>query len=228
MAMTEQQIIDTVFALYETDTTGWDTTSEEYLAARTYCNVAIGKWEHYDNTEWRDLWGTLTAAATGTKTLTAGTTAYLCPTNFVRASSWVRTVASSGAITWWQVIPVEMVAKMAASDDHFCYFTGNVKDGFYVNFNSRITLTTGDTINYEYYKSATQFSVTSSTTEIPDPYYIVYFVLARFLHNDGEDNTEELQEADDRLETMRVKNMSLLYDIPDTIQETLGTSGFEA
>ena len=53
--LTEQNIIDIVYALYETDTDSWSATSDEYLAARKYSNVAINRWEKYDNTEWREL-----------------------------------------------------------------------------------------------------------------------------------------------------------------------------
>ena len=45
MALTENDIIDIIYALYETDTDGWGTGDDEYLAARKYCNVAISRWE---------------------------------------------------------------------------------------------------------------------------------------------------------------------------------------
>lgn len=228
MALTENNLIDTIYALYETDTTGWNATDEEYLAARKYINIAISKWENYDNTEWRDLWSTLTDAADGTKTTTASTYSYSCPTNFKRPSSWVRTLDTNSGVTWWAVVPPNKLASKANSVDKYCYFTGNVADGYSLNFNAKKALTTGHTINYEYYKVATVFDETTDTSEIPDPYYLVYFSLARFLHNDGEDNIEELQEADDRLESMRVVNMSGFFDIPDNVEETINTkSGFE-
>lgn len=222
MALTENQILDIVYALYEGDDDGWETTSDEYLAGRKYCNAAINRWEHYDNTEWRDLFSTLTAAADGDKTTTAGDYSYDCPTNMVRPASWVRTGEQ-----FWEVIPPEKVPQYTDTKAYWCYFTGNVKDGFDLNFNPEINLTTGTTIYYEYYKAATTFDDASDTTEMPDPYFIVYFVLARFLKNDGEDNSEELQEADDRLETMRVANMSGYYSIDDNIDAAATrTAGF--
>jgi hypothetical protein len=113
------------------------------------------------------------------------------------------------------------VAKLSSSWDRFCYFSGNVKDGFKLNFNKNLSMGTGDTISYEYYKSATSFTSPTSTTEMSDPYFIVYFVLSRFIKNDGDDNLEELQESDEKLEQMRVANMSGLYDIPEQVETSL-------
>jgi len=220
-ALSEQTIIDIVYSLYETDTTGWDTDSSEYLAARNYANAAISRWENYNNTTWRELWSTLTAAADGTKTLTASTYAYNCPTNFKRPSSWVRT----GDDLFWTVVSPEHLARLVDSQDYFCYFTGSVKAGFKVNFNPNLTLTTDDAIEYEYYKTATQFAAITDTTEMADPYFIVYFVLARFLKNDGEDFSDEANQAEEILDNMYVANMTGLFDVPDSIDKTLNADG---
>lgn len=222
--MTENSIIDIVYSLYETDDDGWDVGSDEYLAARKYCNTAIARWERYDNTTWRDLWATLTAAADGTKTLTADTYDYTCPTNFLRPGSWVRTGSTP---QFWQVLPPEKVAEMDSSTAYYCYFTGNVKDGFTLNFNPELTLTTDDVIYYEYYKTATTFTAITSETEMADPYFIVFYVLARFLKNDGEDYSEEGNQADDLLENMRVVNMSSYQNIPNQIEQSItNNAGF--
>lgn len=224
--LTEESIINIVYSLYETDTTNWEATEEEYLAARQYANVAIRRWEFYDNTKWRELFSTLTASTEESlvKTLTAGTYTYTAPVDMRSPSSWVRTLDGSDNPTFWTVIGNEKSAQYANSSDKVCWFTGNFKDNFVLNFNSNVTLTTSHTINYEYYKTASVFSATTSTTELPDPYFIVYFILARFLKNDGEDNMEELQEADDRLETMRVSNMSGVFGVPDDLEETISTN----
>ena len=226
MALTENDIIDIIYSLYETDTDGWGTGDDEYLAARKYCNVAISRWEKYDNTVWRELWTKLSDASDGDTSLTAGTYAYDCPSDFIRSSSWVRT---GDTPTFWQVIDPSELADHDLSNDtsNFCYFTGNPADGYDLNFNPNVTLTTGDTIYYEYYKTASLFSATTSTTEMSDPYFIIYYVLARFLKNDGEDYEEEANQADDLLENMRVMNMSGFAHIPNPIQEAIsGNSGF--
>ncbi len=230
-ALTETEIILIIFELYEGDNTGWTSTSSEYISARAFCNAAIRKWERYDNTVWRDLFTTLTANTQSSpalvKTLTAGTYTYTCPTDFLRPCSWVRTVSSGGTVTFWEVIPPEKVAKLDENSGYFCYFTGSVKDGFVLNFNSELTLTTGDTITYEYYKQATLLTATTSTTEVSDPYFIVYYVLARILKNDGEDYTEEEAQWKELLENMKTANMSGYFDVPNTVEDPLsGLAGF--
>lgn len=223
MALTENNIIDIVYSLYETDDDGWDATSDEYLAARKYCNTAIARWERYDNTVWRELWGTLTDAADGDKTTTASDYSYDCPTNFIRPCSWVRVGSTP---TYYQVLSPDKLAErdLASDKSNFVYFTGNPKDGYDLNFNNNLTLTTGDNVYYEYYKSATTFTATTSTTEMTDPYFIVYYVLARFLKNDGEDYSEEANQADDLLENMRVANMSGYQHIPNTVNEPISNN----
>jgi hypothetical protein len=218
--LSENDIIHIVYAMKEGDDDGWETASDEYLAARRYCNVAINIWEFYESTIWRELWSTLTAAADGTKTTTAGTYSYACPTNFVRAGSWVRINGELFSI----VVP-ERVASLTESDSNFVYFTGSIKDGFSLKINPRLTLKTGNVIEYEYYKTATKFTTTTSTTELSDPYFIVYFVLARFLKNDGEDFGDERDMYENKLELMQTTNISGYFGISDPLSETLETQG---
>lgn len=221
MALTENNIIDIIYSLYETDNEGWDTTSSEYLSVRNFCNAAIKKWETFDNTTWRELWGTLSGAADGDKTITAGTYNYDCPTNFLRPSSWVRTTDANDANTTWKVVSPEELARYTNSQDNFCYFTGNPKDSYQIHFNPNVTLTTGDTINYEYYKTATTFTTTTSVTEVPDPYFLVYYSLARLLKNDGEDYSQEDNQWHELLENMRVANMTGYFDISDPLKHSI-------
>lgn len=227
-AISEQSLFNIIYALYEGDTTNWSVTSDEYLSARVYANAAINRWEQYDQTNWRELWGTLTSAATGDKTTTLNDWDYTCPSDMVKPASYVRTVNSSGNSIYWDVRPLAQIPSLATATGYFCYFTGNVKDGFTLHFNPNVPLVTGDTINYEYYKAASTLTTTTSTTEMADPYFIVYFVLSRFFENDGEDGraSKAFQEAESRLENMRTNNMVHLEGVSDDIEEGLGSSGF--
>lgn len=223
--LAENAILDIVYALYEGDATGWTTTSDEYLAGRVYANAAINRWEFYEQTNWRELWVTLTDAADGDTTLTAGTSSYDCPTDMIKLSSFVRTLDASSNPTFWQVVPLSKVPSLAGSTGYkYCYLTGNIKGGFDLHFNPSITLTTGHTIEYEYYKAATQFAAITDTTEMPDPYFIVYFVLSRFHENDNESgkSSKAFQEAEARLENMRTNNIIGLEGVSDVIESTLG------
>lgn len=221
-ALSELTIINTIYALYETDDAGWDSTSSEYVTAREYINAAVKDWASRDT--WRDLWTTLTASTqtvpTLVKTTTAGTYAYTCPTDFAYPNSWVRTTDGSNN-TFWSVVTPEFAAKYASDYSYYVYFTGSVKAGYVLNFNPRITLTTGHTINYEYYKTPTVYSGTTSTSEIPDPYYCVYYALARFLRNDGEDFSYEEGKAREIMDSMLTRNQQGYWDISNAIDEPL-------
>ena len=217
--MTENSIIDAIYSLYETDDTNWGVTSTEYLTARVFINAGLQDWAMRQT--WRELWSTLTSASDGTKTLTAGTWAYDCPTNFSYPNSWVRTTTGT-TNTFWKVIPSEMIAKYSSDEGYFCYFTGSVADGFTLNFNSRKTLTTGHTINYEYYKTPTTYTAITTESEIPDAYYLVYYALVRLLKNDGEDFSLEMAKAQEIMDRMETNNIQGYWDISNQIEEPLG------
>ena len=218
--LTENNIIDAVYSLLEGDNDGWETTSDEYLAARVYCNAAINLWEFYETTTWRELFVKLTDAADGDKTTSADTYTYTCPTDMRTPSSWVRINGE-----YYKVFSPEKIAHLSDNYGKWCYFTGSIKDGFTLNLNSKLTVTGSQTIEYEYYKTATKFTTTTSTTEVPDDYFIVYFVLARFLKNDGEDYGEERDLYENKLDLMQTLNDSGYIGMNDYLPESVETEG---
>jgi len=233
--MTEQQILQAVYTAIEADTTDWGTSDDEYLAGRRFCNEGINKWETaiIETTgsqmpvRWRELWTKLSDASDGTKTITAGTTSYATPTNFVLPSSYVRTVSSSGVSSFYEVYPPEKVSMLSNSYGYWCYFVGNQKDGFTLNFNPRLTnLKTGDTINYEYYKSATTFTTTTSKTEMADDYFLVHHVLAQFYKDEDLDLYKVHRDISNaKLDQMISNNQLGYWNVESTVDETLsGTS----
>jgi len=236
-AMTEANILNAAYTNVEGDTTGWDSSSEDYLAGRRWANQAINKWENYINSRsgsqlpirWKGLWTPLSASASDVvKEITAGTYTYDCPTDMKYPASYVRTVRN-GNSTYWDVVGPDYVPSLDDSTYHYCYFTGNQKDGFTLNFNPELTLTTGDTISYEYYKTATTFTATSSTTEMDDPYFIVAYVTAMFMKDDDPDQFKVfMDEAESRLDQMATNNIIGLEGVDDVIKETLkgGNIGF--
>ena len=220
-ALSEKQIINNAYYLLEKASELWTAgTSDEYLTARGLANIAINRWEMYDSTKWKELFSTLTAASDGIKTITAGTYTYACPTNFRYPSSYVRIVDSGGSSSFWQVINPAMISYYANSSQRVVWFTGNVKTGFTLNINSyNITLTTGHTINYEYYKQATLFADTTDTTEMADPYFISYYIAAHMAEEGVDPDLNTMAEA--RLEAMRTQNMSQLFGVSDDIPNSL-------
>ena len=53
--MNEESIIQSVYFLVEVDSEPWGTADDEYLTARGLCNIAIDRWEKYENTTWNEL-----------------------------------------------------------------------------------------------------------------------------------------------------------------------------
>lgn len=215
--LNENDILTLVYSAYENDNTTWSSTSAEYLTARNLCKEAIARWAYVEGGTWDELFSTLTAAADGTKTTTAGTYTYGCPTDMripPQPEDYVRIVNSAGASSHYRVMPLSKVQQLDDLTDRLCWFTGNPKLGYTLNINSGITLTTGDTITYEYYKNPTYLTTTTSTTEMANPYYIVHFVLYRMYKSDGllNESREELQMAEDLLDEMKAMNTSIIAD----------------
>lgn len=212
-ALSEQTIVNNAYYLLEQDSEVWETDSSEYLTARGLANIAIDRWEKYDNTTWKELITKLADAADGTKTVTAGTYSYSTPTNFVRPLSFVKIGDKT-----FDVIEPQKLAQFKDSVGTFCYFTGNAKAGFKLNINPNLTLTTGDTIEYEYVKAATKFAATGDTTEMSDPYFISYFIAAHMGEEGIDPNLFDNAEA--RLDQMRTMNMSGLWGVANTIDSS--------
>lgn len=218
--MTEQQIINSTFYLLEKDSDVWATTDDEYATARGLLNVGVRRWEHYDNTTWRELWTTLDDASDGTKTTTADTYDYSCPSDFRRPGSYVR-IAGSTSSNYYRVLPLEEVQKHWNNSDQWCYFTGNPADGYTLHFNPRLTLTTGQTIKYEYYKAASTTSAASDTVDMSDPTYLSYFIAAHM--SESTDNVDNVffTISEGLLDQMKIKNMSGVWANPDNIEPNL-------
>lgn len=215
--LTESNIMDLIYSAYENDDSTWSATSAEYLTARNLTKAAIMRWAYIEGGAWAELFSTLTAAADGTKTTTAATYTYGCPTDMrvpPQPEDYVRIVNSGGASSYYRVIPHSKVQQIDDINDRLCWFTGNPKLGYTLNINSGVTLTTGDTITYEYYKNPTYFTTTTSTTEMSNPYFIVHYVLYRLYKSDSllAEAREELQMAEDLLDEMKAMNTSIITD----------------
>jgi hypothetical protein len=173
-------------------------------------NVAISIWEKEEGVLWKELYTTLSAAADGDKTTTAADYTYDCPTDFVFVVGFVRTV-SNGTSTYYRVIQPNQVSLMDDTSGKWCYFTGNTSTGYDLNFNPGLTLTTGDTIAYEYYKTASAVSTGTDKFEMSDPMFAVYYALAELKKDEGD--TSGFTVATQKLEAMKtLNNMTAEYN----------------
>jgi len=219
--MTEQEIINQVFALLEKDSDVWATTDSEYLTARSFLNMGMRRYSNYENTTWRELWTDLTSASTGDKTVSASVFTYDCPTDFVRPGGWVTTTSSDGGVTFWNVLPTEEVGKHASDTSNFVYFMGNPRSGYDLKFNPSSTPTTGSTINYPYYKTPTTSSSTSTVLEIGDPNFLSYFIAAHMSESSDSVDGNFFQMAEGLLKQMKSTNNSGIWGTPNNIQDSL-------
>lgn len=210
--LTESEIIDQIYSTYEVDDTTWSSSDAEYLTARRLCKASIMRWEYLEGVRWNELFATLTAAADGTKTTTAGTYTYGCPTDMRVPPQPEDYVRINGE--YYQVIPLSKVQQMKLSTDRFVYFTGSPKLGYTMNVNPNLTLTTSHVIEYEYYKTATYFTTPSSTTEMANPFFIVHDVLSKLYRGDGllTESRDELQIAENLLQEMKAEATELITD----------------
>ena len=215
-ALTESEILDLVYSMYESDQDTWAATSDEYLTARRYCKAAILRWEYEPGVLWTQLYKRLSSAADGDKTTNASDYSYACPTDMRLPP---KGDDQSPDYVWlndtpYMVLPVSKVQQMQTSQDNWCYFTGSQKDGFTLKFNPNLTIIAGLTIEYDYYKQASYFTAPTSTTEMENPMFIVHYVLSRFYKNDGlsGESSQEMQIAEQMIEQMKENAFVVIDD----------------
>jgi hypothetical protein len=218
---TENSIINNSFYLLEKDSDVWASTDSEYLTARGFLNMGVQRWSSYDNTTWRELWTDLNSASNGNKTVSSAVWTYDTPTDFVRPGGYVTTTDSAGGVTFYKVLPNEEVGKYATSPDNWVYFKGNKHSGITLEFNPLCTPTVGGTINYPYYKSATQSSATSTVLELSDPNFLSYFIAAHM--SDSSDTVEPnfFAVAEGLLKQMKSVNNSSVWGVDFNIEPSL-------
>lgn len=207
--LTENEIIDQAFYLSELDVDVWETDSDEYSLARGFLNDGINRWENFENTKWRDL------IATNSIPLTTAHS-YNCASGMAYPGSWVRTGEQ-----FWTIVKPENIAQYSGDDAYYCYFLGNKKDGYTLNFNSRLDIPTG-TADFEYYKKAFKTTAPTDQVEMSDPSFLSYWIASKL----GEDgmNIDLFNIAEDKLKTMRILNMSGYFGVPDLIENSITDS----
>ena len=190
--------------LYEGDNDTPGATTSDYLTRRGLMNVGIVTWEK--EAQWRELFVKLADAADGDKTTGADDADYDCPTDFVFVVGYLRI-----GTTKYPYYPQEKVQLISSSDSStkFFYVTGNTNTGFDIHIHPAPS-SAGDTITYEYYKTATELSATTTVFEMSDPYFAIYFALSKLYEQDGKmgEAQKAFMEAGSRLERMKTANVT--------------------
>jgi hypothetical protein len=219
--MTENDIIDQSFYILEKDSTPWEEGDDEYTTARGFLNLGVKRWEHYENTTWRELWILLSNASGGQSTVSAATWNYDAPSDFIREGGYVTTTASDGSVTFWKVLPPEEYQKYADSTANICYFSGNSNSGHSLNFNPKTTPSVGATIEYPYYKAAVTSSATSTVLEPSDPNFLSYFIASHMSESTESIDPDLFTIAEGLLKQMKSKNNSGVWGVPFNIEDSL-------
>lgn len=206
--------------------TSWN-HRENLLAA------AINIWDNQGHL-WNELWTTLADASDGDKTTVAGTTTYDMPTDFRFLGSYVRTTDTDGNHTFYEIVQPQGGEIYKNTSVKKCYVTGNKSAGFKLNFLQEPSA--GETINYPYYKEPTNPTTSTDVIEMSDPFFAVYFTLAKLHEQEGAGDRARAAYsiADEKLKQMKIRNMMLPHDQTNRAQDDdfrkgrggFGVSGF--
>jgi hypothetical protein len=191
--------------LYEVDSTAPTAGDEDYTVWTGLLNVAKNLWENEEGVLWRELFVKLADAATGDKT-TDGTTSYTCPTDFVFPASayvWIGTVP-------YKVIKIEDLQLYENDTGEWCYFVTGASPT--LEFNPNLTMDTGSTISYNYYKYATKLTTGTDKIEMSDPMAAVMFVVGELKKEEGDASALEVY-------TQKVKAMATKNEMPTWLQD---------
>lgn len=205
--MTVDQILQQIHRTYELNADYPASGEDDYALRLGLVNDAITKWSQQESVLWRELYTSLSAASTGTKTTTINVSSYATPTDFASISSFPKITSATGSLYYPFAKNDEVMNLLRdSSSKQFFYISG--KPGAYkINFNPAASAT-GNTISYDYYKTPAVMTSGSDVPEMSRPLYIVYDVLASLYEGDIRTDmvTKYLQLAKGVMDEMIVLN----------------------
>ena len=207
--------------LLELDSDPPSSGDEDYTVWTELANIAVNIWEDEEGMQWGELFGKLADAPDGTKTTTTATS-YSVPSLFRYPASGYVWLGSGTNKTAFKVIrQADIQLYENDSAGRWCYF---LQDGSpTLEFNPNLTIESGQTISYNYYKYANALTTGASTFEMSDPMYAVFFALAVLTKEEG--NQLWLGIAEQKMEAMKTRNIILPEYQENTITDHT-SSGF--
>jgi hypothetical protein len=204
--------------LFEADSTPPTSGEEDYTVWTSLINTAVNIWESEEGVTWRELFVKLADAPDGDKTTSAGDHSYAVPSLFNFPSSAYVWLGSGNQKVAYQIIPQEKVQLMENNSDRWCYFLMDTSPT--LEFNPNLTINGGDTISYNYYKFASKLTTGSSTFEMSDPFFAIYYTLSELKKDEGD--TSALPIATQKLEGMKTRNISPSWYQEDSLNDGIG------
>lgn len=202
--------------LFEGDSTAPSSGEEDYTVWTGLINTAVNLWENEEGILWNELFVKLADAATGDKTTSAGDLSYAVPTDFRFPASGYVWLGTGTSKTAYKIIKQEQVHLFENDSGNWCYF---LMDGSpTLEFNPNLTFSGSQTISYNYYKHATSLTTGSSTFEMSDPMFAIYYALSELRKDEGD--TSSLTIATQKLEAMKTRNY-----MPNNFQDDSLLSG---
>lgn len=225
---------DAIFAAYytqyRTEAVTPASTDDEYTIALGLANEAINRWANYDNTYWKQLFGTLQLNGDGDNVIATATTQYAAPSDMQEAGGYLR-LYDSNNVTQQRIPIVEpQDAQFRNDNTSYCYFIGDPGNGFTLIINPvPSTAMVGLNMDYVYYRQPTLMTAGSSITEMPEPYFIVHRMLAnRFRGSRNPYYQSAKTDAEDVLKTMQMTNNSGNWANPWSLADNSGSTWGQA
>jgi hypothetical protein len=194
--------------LYNGSSTPPASGEEDYLVWTGLLNIGVSLWESEEGMLWKELYIELANSVDGDKT-TDGTNSYALPALFKFPNSAYVWIGSGTSKQPYKVIKVQDKQLYENNSDRWCYFTGTT-----LEFNPNLTMNTGSTISYSYYKKASALSAGTDTFEMSDPMFAVYYALSELKKEEGD--TSALTIASQKMEGMRTINFQVSNFQEDT------------
>jgi hypothetical protein len=201
-------------SLLELDSTSPSSGDEDYTVWTDLINAGCNLWENEEGVLWNELFVKLADAPDGTKTTTTANT-YTVPALFRFPASGYVWLGSGTNKTAYKVIRQQDLQLYENNSDNWCYF---LMDGSpTLEFNPNLTITTGQTISYNYYKYASALTTGTDTFEMSDPMFAVYYALSELTKEEG--NAQALNIATQKIESMKTRNEQPAWYQSDSQQQ---------
>lgn len=224
--MTFDDIFTAYYELYRAEGTTPDSTDPEYTTALRLANEAVNRWEHYDNTYWKVLYNTLSQADDGDSVIVTDQTDYDAPSDMQEVGGFVKALDSNSRMVQRYPIIEPQEVQFKGDLATYCYFTGDPANGFVLHLNPAPSSSlSGKTLEYVYYKQATDFTTGTDITECPDPYFIVNRMLAqRFRASRNPYYQSAKNDAENALKQMQMTNNSGNWSDPWKLTDHSGSN----